>query len=51
MRRVMKLLLMVAVLILIIKAVSMVIGAVWSVFLIMSTFICICAVIGGSDGE
>lgn len=51
MKAIVNLLLAAAVLIVVIRIMALAVGAVWSIFLIMATFICVCAVIGGSDGE
>ena len=51
MKAIVNLLLAAAVLIVAIKILALVVGAVWSIFLVMATFICVCAVIGGSDSE
>lgn len=51
MKPIVNLLLAAAVLIVAIKILALAVGAVWSIFLVMATFICVCAVIGGSDSE
>ena len=51
MKAIVNLLLAAAALIVAIKILALAVGAVWSIFLVMATFICVCAVIGGSDSE